>query len=162
LDADGDGTFERWIDRPGRDVRACVLRRPYAFESPFGHEPFALLVVICDETVTPAEQWGLSQQIVRSGCRYVCAAGHECGTWDDSVDWADLEQHGFRLLEPEELIMTAWHARESPHEIVDFLLDDTCLAGRPFGRYLVAFVGDDARLRGEYAALVRARGAEAS
>lgn len=149
------GAFEAWIDRPGRDVRAAVLTRPYEFRSPFAGEPFVLLLVVCDPLVTDAEQTAICHGIVRSGCRWVCCAGHDGSAWDDAVDWSDLAMHDFKP--PDAGVMTTWHDRDTPAEIVDFLVDDTRLDGTPARRYVVAFVGDDPRLRMEYEAAVRSR-----
>jgi len=151
-------TFERWIDRPGRDVRACVLSRPYEFASPFGGEPFVLLLVVVDPTVTPAERDVVSDQIVGSGCRYVCATAHECSEWDDSVDMSDIARDPEFQPQPETFVMTSWHDGDPLADVVDFAFDCTNFAGNVFTRYLVAFVGDDPKAWGECQALVRRRG----
>ena len=153
----GPGRFERWIDRPGRDVRAATLTRPYEFESPFGGAPFALLVVVAAGAATATERNRLCDEILESGCLYVLCAGADCETWHDVLDECIVGARGESPYG--EGIGTTWHARQTPDETVDFLLDETRFEGRPFTRYLVAFVGDDPCLRAEYAAIVRARGA---
>lgn len=149
------GAFTSWIDRPGRDVRAALLTRPYEFRSPFAGEPFVLLLLVCDPLVTDAEQTAICDAIVRSGCRWVCCAGHDGSAWDDAVDWSDLSVHDFKG--PETGLMTTWHDRDTPAEIADFLFDSTDVDGDPPQRFLVAFVGNDPRLRGEYETVVRSR-----
>jgi len=150
-------TFERWIDRPGRDVRACVLSRPYVFASPFDGAPYVLLLVVVDPTVTAAERDAVSDQIVGSGCRYACATGHECSEWDTSIDMSyiatDAEFHPPR----ETFIMTTWHDGDPLGNVIDFAFDCTNFDDHVFTRFLVAFVGDDPSVRRECEALVRLR-----
>ncbi len=151
------GRFETWIDEPGRDVRAISLSRPWTFESPFGGEPFVLLLVVCDPNVTSDERVSVSDQIVRSGCRYVCAAGHECSQWDTSVDMSYIESHPGLDPPPETFIMTSWHEREPISETVDFALECTNFDAHEFTRYLVAFLGEDTPSRAEFESAMRTK-----
>ena len=151
-------TFDRWVDRSGRDVRACVLSRPYEFASPFGGEPFALLLVLCDPTVTNAERDSLCEAIVASACRHVLCSGRDCETWHDVIDETIVGPNP-DLDAPMSELLTSWQLSDwTIAEAVDLVF--TC---RVFGdaareRYLVAFVGDDAGVRTRYEALVRRRG----
>lgn len=66
---------------PGR------LSRPYSFAWPTGGAEFAVLLVVADTAVGPEERHSLSEQLVRSGCRYaVCfgptsSEGMTASTW---------------------------------------------------------------------------------
>lgn len=145
-------TFERWIDRPGRDVRAVTLTRPYAFASPFGGEPYVLLLVVVDPTVTTAERNAVCDAVVTSGCRYVCCAGRDAELWHDVLDETCVGDG-----ESPVFLMTTWHDRDPMIETISFFLADTRDERRTLERYLVAFVGADPKLRCECEALVRRR-----
>ena len=136
-----------WIDDVTRRVFARVLSRPHAFESPFAGESSALLLVVCDETATAAERKALSDEFVRSGCRWVLAAGHECSKWDTEVDMSCLATDPEFNPPDSKFIMTTWHDDEPRADVVDFMFDCATLAGAPFERFLVAFVGDDVSAR---------------
>ena len=100
------------------------IARPYAFVSPFDGAEFAVLIYISDTTITAEEQELLSDQIVAAGCRYAVCAGYKCGTWDDSIDIADLKRNNWETKD-ENLIMTTWHENESLENIVFFFLNNT-------------------------------------
>lgn len=48
------------------------------------------------------------------------AWGKDCGSWDDSVDWANLETFDFRDIPDNEFVMTTWHENESLQEVFRF------------------------------------------
>jgi hypothetical protein len=153
-------SVEVWLDRPGRRVLATTLSRPYEFASPFDGVPFVLLLVVVDPTVTNDERSAVSDQIIASGCRYVCAAGHDCSLWDDSVDWSLLGRHDFNPPAAAH-VMTSWHENEASDDTVDFALDCTSFEDMVFERWLVAFVGDDPAVRRDWQAAVRRRADQA-
>jgi hypothetical protein len=95
--------------------------RPYAFIPPQTSEPYALLVLVYVEDVTVAEQLAISRAIVASGARYVAAWGHECSSWDDSVDYAYLETAPNFQPSDETFVITTWHANQSAEEAFEFL-----------------------------------------
>jgi hypothetical protein len=146
--------FERWVDAPGRDVRACVLRRPFVFESPFGAEPFALLLVVCDAKIKAEEQFDLCDAIVASPCCYVMCAGRDCELWHDVIDESDdgsdpdPDRAGY--------LTTTWHDGLSPAATVRFMFQSARHEGVPYERYLVAFVRGDPSEREQWRAAVLA------
>jgi hypothetical protein len=95
--------------------------RPYAFTPPPTSEPYALLVLVNVEDVTSEEQAAISRAIVSTGARYVAAWGHECSSWDDSVDYAYLETDQNFQPPDETFVMTTWHENQSAEEAFEFL-----------------------------------------
>lgn len=92
------------------------LNKPYQFQTPFDKD-FALLLIVEDESITPEIQTQISSDIVLSNCRYFMCRGHQCSTWDDSVDFACIEQ--------DKDITTTWHENESLEETLFFLASHT-------------------------------------
>ena len=56
------------------------------------HAPFKAVVVLEAEY---SNDWqnSVSEWLVASGCLYMMAWGPNCSTWDDSVDWANMDGH---------------------------------------------------------------------
>jgi hypothetical protein len=69
-------------------------------------------VVVFDAAYTKDWQNAVSDWLVASGCRYMMAWGPDCSSWDDSVDWADLEARNFED-DDQTFVMTTWHDNES-------------------------------------------------
>ena len=84
-----------------------------------GFEPVRMLVVV-EAQVSPEWQTALSNWIVKSGCLYMMAWGVECGSWDDSVDMANLEEFEFGDIPEDRFVMTTWHADEPLAEVFWF------------------------------------------
>ena len=81
--------------------------------------PFRSVVVI-EENVTPEWQSQVSSWLVASGCLYMMAWGKNCSSWDDSVDFANLEAFNYKKIPDEKFVMTTWHAKESLKEVYWF------------------------------------------
>jgi hypothetical protein len=77
-------------------------------------------VIIVDENVTSDWQSLVSAWLVKSGCLYMMAWGKECKTWDDSVDYANLEEFNFGDIPEEKFVMTTWHEDEPLKEVFWF------------------------------------------
>jgi hypothetical protein len=90
--------------------------RPYRFEPPFSGEAHALLIFVAASDVSPDEQAEISEGIVASGCRYAVCYGHRCSSWDDSIDLASITAG----KEGPDFVMTTWHEKDSPEEVVHF------------------------------------------
>ena len=95
--------------------------RPFRFVPPPVYEDYALLLVVAANDVTPEEQTSISRQIIASRARYVAAWGHECSTWDSSVDCAFLETDPNFTPPDEKFVMTTWHEKESLDGAFEFL-----------------------------------------
>ncbi|MFP5393524.1 MAG: hypothetical protein ACLGI6_18580 [Gammaproteobacteria bacterium] len=81
--------------------------------------PF-LAVVLVETEVVQIWQWEVSRWLVESGCRYMQAWGHECSTWDDAVDEANLERFNYDDIPDEEAVVTTFHDDEDMEEVFWF------------------------------------------
>ena len=54
----------------------------------------------------------VSDWLVACGCRYMMAWGPNSSSWDDSVDWADLEARDFED-DDSRFVRTTWHNNET-------------------------------------------------
>jgi hypothetical protein len=84
-----------------------------------GLSPFCAIVIV-EADVTREWQWAVSQWLVRSGCLYMMAWGIDCGSWDDSVDWASLEEFDYADIPDDKFVMTTWHRNDTLSETFDF------------------------------------------
>jgi hypothetical protein len=73
--------------------------------------PFKAVVVLAAD-YSANWQKVVSDWLVASGCRYMMAWGPDSTTWDDSVDWADLEARNFED-DDSRFVMTTWHDKET-------------------------------------------------
>ncbi|MYN29642.1 DUF7684 family protein [Duganella levis] len=78
------------------------------------------MVVIVEAEVSPEWQSLVSDWIVRSGCLYMMAWGIECSSWDDSVDWANIDKYGEEPIPDDGFVMTTWHSDEPLEEVFWF------------------------------------------
>lgn len=72
-------------------------------------EPTRMVVIVAAE-VTPGWRSLVSDWIVRSGCLYMMAWGIDCSSWDDEVDWANIDAYGDGEIPEAGFVMTTWHA----------------------------------------------------
>lgn len=63
-------------------------------------------VVIDEGGAPPTWQAAVSTWLVESGCRYMMAWGPGSTTWDDAVDFANLERFDFGDIPQDESVMT--------------------------------------------------------
>jgi hypothetical protein len=66
-------------------------------------------VVVIDEVVTPGWQSLVSAWLVKSGCLYMMAWGKASSTWDDSIDFVNLEEFNYADIPEEKFVITTWH-----------------------------------------------------
>jgi hypothetical protein len=78
------------------------------------------MVVIVEAEVSPEWQSLVSDWIVRSGCLYMMAWGIECSSWDDSVDWANINKYGEDPIPDDGFVITTWHSDEPLEEVFWF------------------------------------------
>ncbi len=50
----------------------------------------------------------------------MCAWGLDCTLWDDSVDYANLEQFSYGEIPEDRFVMTTWHDNEPLEEAIWF------------------------------------------
>jgi hypothetical protein len=84
-----------------------------------GVRPFGAIVAI-EAEVTSEWQWQVSKWLVEAGCLNMLAWGRDCSSWDDSVDYANLEAFNYDDIPAERQIMTTWHEDESLREVMNF------------------------------------------
>lgn len=85
-----------------------------------GHlAPFRAVVII-EAQVRADWQWQVSDWLVASGCLYMMAWGHDCTTWDDSVDIANLEAFDYGDIPEDRDVWTTWHNDQPLGEVFDF------------------------------------------
>ncbi len=78
------------------------------------------VIVIVEQTVTLDWQVQVSEWIIAIGCLYMMAWGLECSSWDDSVDWANIEAHDSEEIPDDDFVMTTWHDNEPLDEAFVF------------------------------------------
>jgi hypothetical protein len=83
------------------------------------YAPFRAVVVI-EDVYSVDWQNRVSDWLVGSGCLYMMAWGEGCSSWDDSVDWANLEQFSCGEIPDDKFVMTTWHERESLEDVLWF------------------------------------------
>ncbi len=81
--------------------------------------PFRAVVVI-EEPVSTEWQADVSAWLVASGCLYMMAWGLDAGSWDDSVDIANLEVFDYEEIPEQNFVMTTWHDNEPLSEVFVF------------------------------------------
>ena len=129
----------------GQDVFHISLNSPYSLDrSPFDGAEFVVLIINNDPAISPDDQYALSLALVRAGCRYAVCIGHNCSTWDDSVDFANMEVD--HELTDSKFVMTTWHENDTPDEIANFFLNCTTFDDNVFTHFLILSVGQNDEL----------------
>ena len=77
-------------------------------------------VLIVEAPVTVQWQDRVSKWLVDSGCLYMMAWGPGCSSWDDSVDWANIESFESGDIPEDRFVLTTWHEGQSLEEAFDF------------------------------------------
>jgi hypothetical protein len=75
------------------------------------------MVVVVEADVSPAWQALVSHWIIQSGCLYMMAWGIDCSAWDDSVDYANMDQHDNLQIPEDGSVVTTWHPDEPMAEV---------------------------------------------
>lgn len=76
--------------------------------------------MVIEEDVLPDRREKVSKWLVQSGCVYMMAWGKDCNLWDDSVDWANIEQFQYNEIPDESFVMTTWHEDETLKDVFWF------------------------------------------
>ncbi|MEZ5892904.1 MAG: hypothetical protein R3C58_07145 [Parvularculaceae bacterium] len=78
----------------------------------------AVVIIECDITA----KWRalVSRWLVRNGCLFMMAWGRECALWDESVDYANIDQFGGKVIPEENYVYTTWHDDEELEEVFWF------------------------------------------
>jgi len=75
------------------------------------------MVILIEDDVSPEWQDEVSKWVVKTGCLYMMAWGENCSSWDDSVDFANLEDHDYNEIPDDKFVMTTWHDDEPVEEV---------------------------------------------
>jgi len=129
-----------------REVRLIQTVRPFGYRSPFPDQEHTLLVCVVDRSVTDAERQKLSEEIVAARCRYAVCWGHECSSWDTSIDCACIEAAEDFNPPDEDFIVTTWHDKESIEDTLEFWWMNTWFDDYESTRFGVLVIGDDPEL----------------
>jgi hypothetical protein len=81
--------------------------------------PFRAVLVLESE-VGAIWQGVVSSWLIEFGCLYAVSVGKACSTWDDSIDWANLEKFDFHEIPPACSVMTTWHENQTLSEVFWF------------------------------------------
>lgn len=147
-------------NRRGARLWFSRIERPYSFAPPPDIGGFALLLVVGDEDVTPEEQSDLSEQFVRSGCRFAACAGVRCSTWDDSIDMVGVMDQVDGKEAP--FVMTTWHEDQSLQDLAEYFARDMAYDDWRAENFVALVVGGPPELaRRVRSALLRAFAADA-
>ncbi len=77
-------------------------------------------IVVIEADVSRAWRKLVSDWIVASGCLYMMAWGRDCSSWDDSVDWSNIDRFDEKPIPNDEFVITTWHERETLAEVFCF------------------------------------------
>ena len=91
--------------------------RPLPEVGKFG--PFRAIVVL-DATYSDEWQDEVSRWLVNNGCLYMMAWGLNCSSWDDSVDYAQIQKYLPGDVPEHEFVMTTWHNDETLESVFWF------------------------------------------
>jgi len=80
------------------------------------HAPFRAVVII-DASYSQDWQNEVSVWLVASGCLYMMAWGEGCSSWDDSVDWANIDRFAYLEIPADEFVMTTWHEQQKLDDV---------------------------------------------
>jgi len=108
------------------------------------YRPFRAVVVL-DGDYTGDWQDKVSRWLVDSGCLYMMAWGPNCSSWDDSVDYAQIQKYLPGEPADEDFVLTTWHDDESLEDV--FWFAQFC-AHDPYdmiNHTLIAHIGDTDR-----------------
>lgn len=117
------------------------LAAPYGLPAAPCDAPFAALVSVHDAHVSADDQARLSADLVRLGCRYAVCRGHDCSSWDDSIDFAYLETDANFDPPDETFVMTTWHVDDALSEVARYLVRLASYEGFVPERFLIVCVG---------------------
>jgi hypothetical protein len=147
-------SLEQLTNRSGDDLWLEIQTPPFHFMSPFHGNEFATLLMVNDTSITPVEQNRLSDQLVRQGCRFAVCAGHDCSSWDDSIDHAFLATESNFNPSDDRRVLTTWHEHEPLGEILEFFRGYTAFGGFTPRHFLILLLGENSAIESELRRLI--------
>jgi hypothetical protein len=81
--------------------------------------PFKCVIIIQSP---PSIEWqaSVSDWLVASGCLFIMAWGEGCSSWDDSVDYANIDAWNGQEIPDDSFVMTTWHDDEPLSDVLGF------------------------------------------
>ena len=113
--------------------------------------PFRAVIVL-DGPYSDQWQDDVSRWLVDSGCLYMMAWGPNCSSWDDSVDFAQIQKFLPDEAPDEEFVMTTWHDDETLESVFWFAQFCADQGDVDLKNTLIVHVGHDDR-EAEFATL---------
>ena len=77
-------------------------------------------LILIEREVSASDRNTISRKLVDAGCLYAMAWGIDCSLWDDSIDWANLEDFSYGDIPDDRFVMTTWHKGDSLGEVFYF------------------------------------------
>ena len=125
----------------GRELWCVQLQRPFAFQSPFADERYALWLHVVDPEITKEEREALCDAIAASPCRYAVTSGQDHDLWHDLLDESYLAKQPDGQPQDEDFLMTA--GKDTAADAAYFLVRLTAYEDFRARRMLVLVVGGD-------------------
>jgi hypothetical protein len=107
-------------------------------------KPFRAIVVIENE-VSSDWQYKVSKWLVSSGCFYMMAWGNECSSWDDSVDFANVELSENYEITDENLVMTTWHENTPIEKVFEFAKNPALFMNPELENLLILHIANESK-----------------
>ncbi|MEO0400429.1 MAG: hypothetical protein AAF224_13520 [Pseudomonadota bacterium] len=82
-------------------------------------DPFSAVLVV-EADVSWAWRAQVSRWLVDSGCLFMMAWGKECSLWDESVDYANLDDFPDGEIPEHRWVYTTWHDDEPKEQVFWF------------------------------------------
>lgn len=142
--ADAERTFFLRVLAPGETV-----------DPPFDDEPYAVLLWATEPTSFD-QKYALVSSLVAGGCRFIACGGWESAAWEDAADEAATAPDRPDPVAPLGHVTTTSHDGEPPDEVAAFLAHSSHAGPHRLAKCLVLVIGDDARVREQLVAALRA------
>jgi hypothetical protein len=77
-------------------------------------------VIVAEMEFSQSRQNAVADWLYSAHCRYMAAWGIGCSSWDDALDWAEIDFHPDGASD-DQFIMTTWHENEALDEVFWFI-----------------------------------------
>jgi hypothetical protein len=106
--------------------------------------PF-LAIVYAEEEVSQIWQWDICRWLVAAGARNVLACGVDGGAWQEAVEDAADEAHGYEGVPDDQLVLASAHEDEDIEEVFWFARHKASHPGHRLEQTLILHIADAAR-----------------
>ena len=77
-------------------------------------------LLLIERPVEDAFRQDVSRMLIKSGCIYAMAWGMGCSLWDDSVDYANIEEFSNGIIPDAQFVVTTWHEEDTLEEMLEY------------------------------------------